>query len=188
MSDPQIELAGDPNADPCTPENRRKKGRPPGVPVVLSDGQTWQLPYPGLHPVLNDVRDRMFNEVTWSRRASAEDVSLVAWMLLLEDYRLTQDEAALLVVVTKDKAQQLLDGVIDAMFGPSLSDGSVEYTDWATSAFVSNGLNPELIPPHLHQPVLGHLVASGRAVAADRMVGSAIANRKRKALDLPGGR
>lgn len=185
--DTDIELAQEPLI-PRLPEKRRKDGRPPGVPVVLSDGLTWQLPFVGLHPVMDPVRDRVFNDVTWSRQASMQDVMLAAWMMLLEDYDLSREEAAELVVVGKDRGQQLVDAVIDAMFGPCMTDGTVEYSQWARGAMLANGLDPEAIPKDMHQVVLGHLVGSGRALAACKVVGSAIALRKRQNLDSPGAR
>jgi hypothetical protein len=168
---------------PCTPEVRRRQDLPPGVPVVLADGREWSLPFSGLNPVLSGLRDRLYDQMTVRSTVPMSDVRLVAWMSLLEDYRLTEDEAAALVVVDGEEAcKKLVDAVITSVFGFDDEGCGATYTEWATSALLANGIDPGSVPPYLLPMVLEHLTRTGRALPENKMIGTAVGMRQRRSL------
>lgn len=172
---------GDTDARPDVVTGAR---RDPGGPrVVLADGRAWTLARPGLSPVLNDVRDRMFDEMAVAKRVSIPDVIQAAWVLLLANYALTDDDLTRLLTGADEKG--LVDAVIDAMFGPEVPRRT--YTTWVLSAFHANGLDPAKVPGHLVPEVMKQLVETGRAIpSADYVDAAAAAEKRRKLLDSGG--
>ena len=171
---PVDDRGGDEGLFPCTPGARRRPGRVPGVPAVLADGLTWELPFSGLNPVLSGLRDRMYDRSTVRGSVPLSDVRLVAYMALHEDYLLTEEEAAGLILLEDSEAyQKLSDAVMVSLFGAHGDLGSASYTEWAESALLANGIGPQSVPPHLTSLVLEHLVYSRRAMPEGKMVNSA---------------
>jgi hypothetical protein len=152
------------------PEVRAKDGAG-GRPVVLGDGATWLLADGGLFGILDELRDRMYDDSTLKDTVSVPDVQRAAMIMLLANYELDEDEAASLVV--RAEHQPLADAVLASLFGQS--GGGMTYTMWARSAMLANGIDPESIPAGLHSLVLNHLVWSGRAIPAGKLIDSAIA-------------
>jgi hypothetical protein len=162
-----------------------RRGAPRGVPVVLSDGRTWLLARPGLAPVLADVRDRLYDDLTVARRVRMGDVVQAAWVLLSANYDLADDDLERLLTGAGDRA--LVDAVLDAVFGPEAPRRT--YTTWALSALAANGIDPAKVAPELVPDVLAQLVATGRACPEADYVDSARAAAKRtRLLDMAGGR
>jgi hypothetical protein len=175
---------------PCTPEVRRRPDLPPGVPVVLADGREWTLPFSGLNPVLTGLRDRLYDQMVVRGTVPMSDVRLVAWMSLLEDYRLSEAEAAALVVVDGEEAcRKLVDAVITGVFGFDDEGCGATYTEWALSALLANNIDPSSVPPYLLPMVLEHLTRTGRALPENKMINAAVGMRQRRSLlkNLGGG-
>jgi hypothetical protein len=110
-------------------------------------------------------------------------VRLVAWMSLMEDYRLTEEEAASLVVVEGEEAgQKLADAAMASVFGLDVEGCGATYTEWAQSAMLANGVNPSTVPPHLVPLVLDHLTRTGRALPEVKMISTAVGMGMRRKL------
>ena len=154
-----------------------------GIDVTLSDGQEWRLAPPGLAPMLDGVRDEMFDQSVYDQTARMAHVLQVAWVCLLANYRLSDGElAALLTGMTEDQERGLVRAVMDLMFGPGGTYPLRTYTDWALTSLYANGLDPKAIPPARIPDVLEMLVKTGRALPQDKWISCVMHAEKRAGM------
>lgn len=149
------------------PEERARRSPTRGV-ALRSHGRDWLLASRPFAPELARVRDRLFDEATAERKVDPVLLYNAAGALLVENYDLTAREAGIVVGGADPKA--LVDAVADALLGPA--DLPASWSDWVLSALVANGIDPAAVPHALLPYVLRQLVATGRAVPADRFVHS----------------
>lgn len=133
-----------------------------GTPVVLADGREWLLGDGGLLNILDDVRDRMFDDIQLRDGIGKGDIGWAAWKLLEMNYELSADEGKALIFGADLDA--LAKGVIEAMFGPTPTRRT--YTAWASASLAINGMDPAAYPTPLLRHALDLLVATGRTVPA----------------------
>jgi hypothetical protein len=156
---PQLRAIGDPGADP------------PGIPVVLGDGNTWYLARGGVAKVLDPYRDRMDDKARIEGQVSMTDVYEAAQILLRGNYDLTLMETVELLVEA-DRAA-LTGAVMAALFGEPRPHKT--FTMWMMSSLYGAGLDPEKVPAEWIPQVLEQLVMTGRAVPIDKYTDAAIA-------------
>ena len=165
------------------PNSRRLRATIDGIDVTLADGQTWVLAHAGLAPILTFIRDELYDHSTLSQRVPFTMILQVAWVCLLANYRLTDDElSALLTGLTETQEQALVDSTMDVLFGYSNPKVLRGYTEWALSALYANGLDPSAIPVAMIPTVLEQLVRTGRAVPESKWTSAGIAAVKRAAM------
>jgi hypothetical protein len=158
---------------PLTPEDRARLGAS-GVPVVLSDGDTWLLADGGLCNELDDLRDRIDDECRLTGQVDMLDIANVAFRLLNVNYDLSDYEASQLIVGAKHEA--LSKAVMEALYGPEHPRRT--YTSWAAAAMVANGIDPGAVPSSLRPHVLAQLEAMGRCIKRSEYIESAEAARR----------
>jgi hypothetical protein len=158
-------------AEVPTPESRQRSGAIDGIPVVMGDGQTWLLGRCGLARGLSPVRDSLFNSLIVYQEATLADLSTACWYALAVNYDLSEAELTALIRSTSLADEAVLDAIMDAVL-PTVEDREMGYTDWARSALLSNGLKPADVPAADLRGVLSMLVATGRAVAAEKFTDS----------------
>jgi hypothetical protein len=156
--------------------DRRRKGRPEGTEVALSDGRMWTLaayvPRPGR--VFDDLYDA--NQVAGSYEVA--DLQLAAFHLLAANYRVTIDEGVALLLGAEPA--DLVRAVEAALGGDRR--GYAGLSDWIGASLWANGIDPAEVPPELLRAVMTTLVASGRAIPEDQFVTSAETARKKAGL------
>lgn len=157
---------------------RARRDNPADVPIVLSDGRTWRLARPGVAPVLAEVRDRIYDDVTYRKRASMVDVLQAAWVMLVANYELADGEIERLLTGVDDG--RLVAAVLDSLFGHTNPNRT--YSEWVLSAFHANGIDPAKVPPALIPEVMTQLVGTGRALPEDKFITSAKMAGKRKRI------
>lgn len=172
MDDTTIDADRDPA---LTPEARVKLGAF-GTPVVLADGNTWLLADGGLMNDLDPLRDKLDDDARLLGSVSLTDVAEMAAQLLVANYDLTIREVFTLLGGAID--QKLADAVHLAVFGPNTDSGRRTYSDWAASALIANGIDPDRVPSRLMPLVLGHLERGGRVIPKGEYIESAEAARK----------
>jgi hypothetical protein len=172
MTAPEALAAG------CSPESRRRVTNPQGVPAVLADGRTWVLAHGGLKPALLALADEIYDDVTISQTFRVGAVIQAAWVLLLANYDLRDEE--LRTLLAGAETSTLSAAVLESLFGPERPRRT--YTSWALSALYANGIEPSSVPPHLFPEVLHQLVRTGRAVPQGDYIDSASAMAQRAAL------
>lgn len=160
---------------PLTPAERALPGSE-GVPVVLADGATWLLYPGGLLNSLDRVRDRLYDGVRLRGTVHPDDIREVAVSLLICNYDLGLIEAVGLIDGVP--REQILDPVMEAVFGPQEKARHRTYTSWASSALIANGIDPSGVPTRLISEVLDHLVSTKRAIPQDKGIDSDEAARK----------
>lgn len=145
-----------------------------GTPVEIA-GQTWLLAdWPHFGGVWDDIYDR----AVLRGECDSLSVAVAAEMLLISCHKLDLDDAVRLVRLADP--EDLASAVRTALFGPE--EARRTYSQWAISALLANGLNPDRVPAVCLRDVLDHLVATGRAVPADKWVSSAEAAAERAAI------
>lgn len=164
-----------------TPASRRRRSvaeETAGAAVTLSDGNTWFLAPTGVAPILDEVRDRIYDEAAWASKVRMSDVFQAAWVALLANYDLADDELATLLTGLDDEQEAaLVRATNDALFGSVRPNRT--YSEWALASLHANGLDPAKIPPRTVPDVLDILVRTGRTVPEEKWIGSAIAASER---------
>jgi hypothetical protein len=158
------------------PVVRRRSPHIRGVEAVMGDGRTWILALLGLSPALDEVRDRMFEDLAMDGGATFADILMVCYCALQANYVLSDREAFALIAATPPES--IVDEILECVI-PSLFGGDRSYTHWARSALLKNGIAPESLPPSDMPHVLHHLVAAGQALPPSRftVVGRHVALR-----------
>jgi hypothetical protein len=159
--------AGPAARDTPTPDGRARRGAT-GIPVTLTDGRTWLLPRLYYTRQLDELRDRLFDDLVARHSVRIADVRLAAFILLCSNYRLGRDEAFRLLAVP---APEIKDAVIDALIPPACESLSV--SDWTRSALLANGIKPDDVPGEDLPAVLAQLEAAGRIAPASRFSAAA---------------
>jgi len=159
-----------PVANDLDPEVRAFEGVV-GTPVVLGDGKTWLLASGWSRPEIGPSRDRIFDRSALDGQVLMVDIQEAAWWMLRANHDMTDVEAVLLVAGADQDA--LILAVEAAMFG--LAAPRRTYTEWAMTALLANGLDPDMIPAALVDGVLEQLVLSGRCARRDQFISSAAA-------------
>lgn len=176
VSEPTPETEPDPGLP--GPEQRCRNLEPQGVPVTLADGNSWVLAYGTLAPTLLRHIDEIYDKATLTDSVPMEHVLICAWQMLLANYNLSNEEAALLIYGSDH--QKLADAVVASLFGEQ--PPRITYSTWALGAFFSNGLDPNDMPTWLIPTVLRELVATGRARPPEQCIDASVAKGRRADL------
>jgi hypothetical protein len=150
------------------PIGRRRSPNIQGIETVMGDGRTWILARLGLSPALDEVRDRLYEDLALDEEVKLADLSMVCYCALQANYVLSDPEALTLIHVTAPETvvDSLLECVIPAAFY-----GDRSFTHWARSALFINGISPSTIPAADLPHVLHHLVTANRAIPLSRFTG-----------------
>lgn len=160
-----------------TPE-ARAKGEPAGTPVAFGDGNAWTLA--DYVPRLEPVWDRIYDDNIRRGVYSPEHIRIAAWLLLRENYELTADEAAELIVRSGPAA--MVPAIETALFPMPALSVERTFSRWAESALWSAGIDPETVPARIRNEVLEHLEYSGRVVPRAEFMGASRASIHRALL------
>lgn len=168
---------------PLTPEDRRRGEFSPGAEVVLAGGAIWALPGAIQAHFFDEVRDRLFDEQTLTRKVAMADIFEAAYLLLEIAYDLDSEEIVSLLGEADHGA--LAEAVMAVLFGAVNNHRT--YGDWVRSALLANGLIPDSIPARDLPHVLRHLVRTGRAETSESFISSMeAAGRRHKLLQMLG--
>jgi hypothetical protein len=173
---------------PLTPETRAIGGDlTSGIPILLADGREWMLPRVGNERGLEDVRNRLYEEISFAGRVTINLLRTALVLALPFRYYLTNPEILTLTTETANwKIGTSYDGQrpIDAIIGaylPFEEQCEFTYEDWFRSTLIVNGIDPLSLDPEDLPAVLTHLITLRRAVHPSQFVTSAIEGAKRKA-------
>jgi len=151
-------------AYPLTTEARRKTGAT-GTPVKMNGGEAWLLPDALCASSLDDLRDRIFDQMVRERAVRLTEVRSAALILLRYNYDVTLPEALALVAGAEPK--ELTDAVVASPVGPQKNQRRQTYSMWVKASLAANNIDPDHIPQELVHEVLEVLVRTGRTVPAD---------------------
>lgn len=147
-----------------------------GTPVPMGDGRTWILA--DYVPRFAPCFDRAYDGNVLRASYQLEDIQLAASHLLLENYDLPPEAAAVLIGSADDAA--LVRAVEEALFGPVASH--VTWSDWALGSLFANGIDPATVPPDRLRAVLEILVETGRAIPPGKCISATVAGSRIAAL------
>lgn len=148
-----------------------------GYPVVLADGETWQLAYPRIscsagtltEPDLDREIDRIYESMILSEQVDLTDIWCVARKLLRENYELNDCELTeLLRLEPGEHASVLVNAVLTVLFGDRSRE--LNYLDWVRATLLSSGLASSQISFEFLHIVLSVLVATNRVVSSNSVV------------------
>lgn len=143
-----------------TPDSR-KIGVPQGTAIKINDDE-WLLANVGLARIFNEYRNRIYQDIRLSNSVDMQDIRICAWYMLTHNYRLTEEEAGLLIATVED--DELVDTVTKNLLCHYAEDNELSYTNWARSALLANGLDPVKITATDLPLVLRQLTETGRAI------------------------
>lgn len=158
-----------------TIESERRRPGACGIPVVLSDGQTWLFASPSYRlgsnaltrPAIDDVLDRIFETAVLHESVSLCDLWEVASSLLTTNYVLSNAEVERLLAVSPGHdCRVLADAVLGALFGEESTEKT--YTDWVRASLIANRLDQAEIAGRDLSNTLAILVATNRTVPLSR--------------------
>ena len=151
------QVADQPLPDPST---RHHREHAPG-PEIHAGPHVYHLHPAGLAPLLDEVRDRVYD--LWVLRSTIDlrDAQVVAFYALHTNYRLDDEEARAIVLAANP--DELAQAAIECLF-PQKARRT--YTSWARSALLACGLKPEDIPAEDLPHVLAHLEGKDRILPA----------------------
>ena len=138
----------------------------------MGDGRVWLLAdyIPSIAPCWDSLHDGNYLR----GRYALEDVQLAASHLILENFDLTPEAVATLIVGAD--ADALVRAVEDAMFGPERAH--VTWSEWALGSLFANGIDPASVPPDRLRGVLVILVATGRTISPGKYISAAVAGSR----------
>lgn len=174
-------VASPPPPPPAQPGQRPvcpRDGFKGGTPVSIA-GMVWQ--FAPFVPAPDPVWDRIYDGFTIKRYYEPSDVRGAAIRLLYAAYDLTPDEAAAVIVAADPR--DLVPAVEVALLGPPREHRT--WSDWMTSAFWSNGIDPESIPPEHRRLAVEQLQYTGRCMPEANFISSAEAAAARAGLPRP---
>jgi hypothetical protein len=160
--------------------------RPPSTPLLRPDatglpctiaGHVWVLPDYVPEPAA--VWDAVYDQNALAGRYDHGDLRACAVRLLLTNYDLAPDDAVELVW-SCDLAE-LVPPVELALFGPEPAYRS--WSSWVRTSLLANGLSLRTVPAADLRGVLDQLVATGRAVPAEKWISAAEYRAYRTNLD-----
>jgi hypothetical protein len=167
-----------PPSGPLTPEARRRGDFPAGATVTLSDNLEWPIPLGSQARILDQLRDRMFDQQTMTGKVDIADVLEVAYTLFTAGYDI--DGTELTMLLTGVDPSTLATAVLTAMCAGD--SGHRTYGDWVDSALLANGLDRKNIPAKMLPHVLRQLVRTGRAEEPAAFISSMDAAAQRRRL------
>jgi hypothetical protein len=172
------------------PDARRRHDGIDGTPIEIG-GTTWLLA--DYVPLLGAVWNRLFDQAVIDGRYEPDDVHKAAMHLLIENYRLSASECAVLLLAAPlgsadEEHPGLVAAVERAMFGEDQEQyrSCRTYSQWMRLSLLANGLDPEKVPARDRRPLVLYLVAAGKAAPPELWVGSA-ATAFRRAKGEAGG-
>ena len=138
-------------------------------------GQSWTFAdYP---PDLSPVWDSLYDLAVISGEYDTGDLRVAALRLLLACHDLPTDDALGLVWLANPN--DLAAAVSNAMTGAARPN---TWTSWLRASCLANGLNPDRIPGPDLLDVVDTLVATGRAIPADKWISTAVGASGRAAI------
>ncbi len=143
------------------------RSRLDGTAVIMGDGREWVLA--NYVPSLAPVFDRIYDDNLMRGKYRPEDIRLATSYLLRENYDLTPEAIATLVIGADN--DRLVFAVEDALFGPEREHRT--WSDWAIGSMFANGIDPATVPPSRLGVVLEILVETGRTVPPGKFISAA---------------
>jgi hypothetical protein len=133
-------------------------------------------------PRLDGPVDSLFNQLAHNAHPAIEDIWEAARLLLRVNYDLSDEEVAILLSVAPgQECHDLMNSVLDVLFGPE--EGERSYTDWIRASLLANGLTLVEIRANDLPNVMALLVATNRTVPIDMFVDTCRAASSCRALE-----
>jgi hypothetical protein len=147
-----------------------------GLPYEIG-GRVWILP--DFVPEFADVWNAVYDANLLAGSYDRGDLRACGLRLIEANYALPLDD--ILTVVWSCDPRELVPAVEVALFGPEKTRRT--WTSWARSSLLAAGLRPNEIHPADLRDVLAQLVATGRAVPAEKWISSAEYRAYRAKID-----